>query len=310
MADRRSARPVRWLQWPLLPGQSEKLLDADLIDTLYFSYFPYFRVRSLLMGVENRQNQPMGYAEVDDLVAHCGRRPQLLPSSDAVAAYRLVYRRIDALLRGRADVAELKVPACPAWTIRQAVAHLAGVADDIVSLNMEGKGTEQWTAAQVDRLGSKSIDDLLDLWGQTIDPVTELLSLVPEGSGCQLVFDTLTHEYDIRGALNEPGCRTGDLAFEVALAFMTTTYDRMARQTGLPAVRLTTPTMGTVQLGDPDTATDRLVLHVSEFEYLRAFGGRRSVRQVMALPWHGDPTNLLPACSNDATRPRRNDLEE
>jgi uncharacterized protein (TIGR03083 family) len=259
---------------------------------------------------KDQDNQPSGRADVDDLGAQRDRPPQLLPTSDAAAAYRFVYGRVDALLRGRADAAELKVPACPAWTIRQTVAHLAGVADDIVSLNMEGKGTDQWTGAQVDRLGGNSIDELLDLWGQTIDPVTELIGLVSEGSGCQLIFDTLTHEHDIRGALSEPGSRTGDLAFEVALAFMTTTYDQMARQSELPAVRLITPTIGAVQLGDPDTAIDQLTLHVSDFEYLRAFGGRRSVRQLLALPWHGDPTNLLPACSNDATRPPNDDLEE
>ena len=238
------------------------------------------------------------------------RPPRLRSHSDAAAAYRLVYERIDDLLRGRADVAELMVPACPAWTIRQTVAHLAGVADDIVSLNMAGKGTDQWTGAQVDRLGGNSIDELLDFWGQQIDTVTERLRQVPEGSGCQLTFDTLTHEHDIRGALNEPGSRTADLVFDVALAFMTTTYDQMARQGDLPAIRLITPMIGAVQLGHPEAAIDQLTLRVSDFEYLRAFGGRRSLRQMRALPWHGDPTALLSACSNDAIRPRHEDLDE
>jgi uncharacterized protein (TIGR03083 family) len=263
-----------------------------------------------MTSTKDQGNHPSGLADADDLGAQRDRPPQLLPTSDAAAAYRLVYGRVDALLRGRADVAELNVPACPAWTIRQTLAHLAGVADDIVSLNMEGKGTDRWTGAQVDRLGDNSIDELLDLWEQTIEPVTELLGLAPKESGCQLVFDTLTHEHDIRGALSEPGSRTSDLAFEAALAFMTTTYDQIARQRELPSVRLITPTIGAVQLGDPDTAIDQLALHVSDFEYLRAFGGRRSVRQLLALPWHGDPTNLLPACSNDAVRPPNNDLIE
>jgi uncharacterized protein (TIGR03083 family) len=238
------------------------------------------------------------------------KQPRLSSHSDAAAAYRLIYGRVDDLLRGRADVAELTVPACPAWTIRQTVAHLAGVADDIVSFNMQGKGTDQWTNAQVDRLGGNSIDELLDLWGQKIDTVTERLGLAPEQSGCQLTFDTLTHEHDIRGAMSEPGSRTGDLAFEVALAFMTTTYDQMARQSELPAVRLITPTIGAAQLGDPETARDQLTLDVSDFEYLRAFGGRRSVRQLRALPWHGDPTNLLLAWCNTTLRPPPDDLVE
>jgi hypothetical protein len=50
--------------------------------------------------------------------------PRLSPISDAAAAYRLIYRRVDALIRGRAEAAEMTVPGCPAWTIRQTVAHL------------------------------------------------------------------------------------------------------------------------------------------------------------------------------------------
>jgi uncharacterized protein (TIGR03083 family) len=243
--------------------------------------------------------------------------PRLSPISEAAAAYRLVFGRVDALIRGRAEVAELTVPACPAWTIRQTVAHLAGLAQDIVSLNMEKKGSDSWTQAQVDRLDGHGIDELLDLWGQVIDPVTTMLALAPQVSACQLVFDALTHEQDIRGALSEPGSRTGDLTFEVALGFSTTMGDQFIRQAGLPALRLITPTIGSVQLGDPKAARGQVALNISDFEALRAQGGRRSIRQLLALPWHGDPTDLLPAFThllsaftNDGIRPPNDDLLE
>jgi hypothetical protein len=48
---------------------------------------------------------------------------------------------------------------------------------------------------------------ILDLWGQMIDRVTTMLALAPQASACQLVFDALTHEHDIRGALSESGSR-------------------------------------------------------------------------------------------------------
>lgn len=245
------------------------------------------------------------------------RPPRLLPISDAGAAYHLVYRRVDALTRGRADVAERAVPACPAWTVRQTVAHLTGVAQDIVSLNMEDKAADAWTQAQVDRLGEHTIDELLDLWGQLIDPVTTTLALASQASACQLVFDTLTHEHDIRGALDEPGSRTGDLVYEVALGFSTTMGDQFIRQAGLPALRLITPAIGSVQLGDPHTAPGQVALDISDFEALRAQGGRRSIRQLLTLPWQGDPTHLLPAFThllaaftNDGIRPPADDLLE
>jgi hypothetical protein len=267
------------------------------------------------MRMQNDDDQSIDPEEVADFPKESGRSPRLSPISDAAAAYRLVYERIETLLRGRPEVAELIVPACPDWTIRQTVAHLAGVAEDIVSLNMEGKAAEAWTQAQIKRLDGQSIDELLDLWGQMIDPVTTRLA--QEASACQLVFDALTHEYDIRGAMNERGSRRGDLAFTVALGFSTTMGDIFIRHGELPALQLMTPTVGSIQLGDLHTARDLVALAISDFEALRALGGRRSVRQLLALPWRGDPTHLmpafthlLPAFSNEGMRPPTDDLVE
>jgi hypothetical protein len=267
------------------------------------------------MRVQDPDDQMVGRPDVDDFEAWSARSPRLLPISDAAVAYRLVYGRVDALLRGRADVAEQTVPACPAWKIRQTVAHLAGIAEDIVSTNIEEKAADSWTQAQIDRLSGQSIDELLDLWGRMIEPVTARLAL--EASACQLVFDALTHEHDIRGALGESGSRTGDIAFEVALGFCTTMGDQFIRQGELPALRLVTPTIGSVQLGETNTARGQIDLNICDFEALRALSGRRSIRQLLALPWHGDPTQLLPAFthllptfSNQGIRPPTDDLIE
>jgi uncharacterized protein (TIGR03083 family) len=246
-----------------------------------------------------------------------GHPPQVLPIRDAVAAYRIVCERVDGLVRGREGIAELPVPACPGWTIRQVVAHLAGVAQDIVSLNLEKKGTGPWADAQVARLDGHSIDDLLDLWRQSLDPLAAYLALASDAGVCQLVFDTLTHEHDIRGALSEPGSRVGDLAFRAALGFVTTMGDQLIRQAGLPALQLSTPTVGSVQLGDPHAACRHVALRISDFEALRCFGGRRSVGQLLALPWDGDPadlmpafTQVLPAFTNNGIQPPVDDLIE
>lgn len=246
-----------------------------------------------------------------------GQAPQLVPISDAAAAYRMVRERVDALVRGRAGIAELTVPACPGWTIRQVVAHLTGVAQDIDALNLEKKGTGPWADAQVARLGGHRIDHLLDLWGQSLDSVSANLAFASDAGVCQLVFDTLTHEHDIRGALGQPGSRAGDLAFKAALGFVTMMGDQFIREAELPALRLSTPTIGSVQLGDPHTARGHVELSISDFETLRAFGGRRSMGQLLALPWLGNPTDLmpaftdvLPAFTNDGLRPPADDLIE
>jgi hypothetical protein len=94
---------------------------------------------------QNHDDRPIRQANGDDLETRRDRPPRLLSVSDAATAYRLVYGHLDALIRGRAEVAELTVPACPAWNIRQTVAHLAGLALDIVSLNTEEKAADSWT---------------------------------------------------------------------------------------------------------------------------------------------------------------------
>ncbi|UMB69584.1 maleylpyruvate isomerase family mycothiol-dependent enzyme [Mycobacterium paraterrae] len=246
-----------------------------------------------------------------------GEAPRLVSMNDAAVAYRRICARVDALVRGRDDIAELPVPACPGWTIRQVVAHLVGVAQDIVALNLDEKGTAPWANAQVARLGEHSIDELLARWAQSLDAVSTNLALASDAGVCQLVFDTLTHEHDIRGALGEPGSRTGDLTFTTALSFMTTTGDQFIRHARLPSFRLSTPSLGAVQMGDPHTAPGQLALSISDFDALRSFGGRRSVKQLLALPWDKDPTllmpaftQLLPALTNGGLRPPSHDLIE
>jgi uncharacterized protein (TIGR03083 family) len=244
-------------------------------------------------------------------VAQHGRQPQLRSCTDAAAAYQLVQQRIDALVRGRAEVAELPVPACPDWTVRQTVSHLTGVAQDAVSLNLQGVGTESWTQAQVDRLAAHGLDEVLDLWAEKTNSVVQLLEQSPDRARCsQAVFDAITHEHDIRGALGEPGSRTQDPATAVALGFLTTVLDGIIRQAATPSLLLTTAATLTVQLGDPGNAPSEVAVELSDFEALRAFGGRRSTRQLQALPWRGDPTNLLGNLSTPAVRPPGNDLIE
>lgn len=230
--------------------------------------------------------------------------------TDVAAAYRTVQSRVDALLRERADVADVNVPACPLWSVRETVSHLAGTAQDIASLNLQGAGTDTWTQAQIDRHADHRLDELLDLWAGRADSVTDILAQGPQLVGAQAVFDALTHEHDICGALGEPGLRTQDPVFEVAAGFLTAMLDRAIRRAALPALQLTTPTTGTTQLGDPSTAPGQIAVEMSDFEALRAFGGRRSNRQLWALPWQGDPERLLLTFDGPALRPPADDLAE
>jgi hypothetical protein len=160
-----------------------------------------------------------------------------------------------------------------------------------------------------------TIDELLDLWAQTIDLATARLGQRDvESPAGATVFDALTHEHDIRGALGEPGARTDDPAFAVAVGFLTTNFDQMARHAGLPALGLATPTIGLVQLGDPSAATHQVTPSVSDFEALPpsaddAVCGNcwrcpgMAIRQTWCLPSATRPSDSqTTTSSNDETK--------
>ena len=71
--------------------------------------------------------------------------------------------RVSALVRGAGDEAGQRVvPACPRWTVRDVVAHLTGVCDDILAGRLDGVATDPWTDAQVARRAGRPVEDILD----------------------------------------------------------------------------------------------------------------------------------------------------
>jgi len=177
------------------------------------------------------------------------------------------------------------VQTCPAWTVKDALAHLAGVAADILAGNLEGAPGDPWTAAQVDARRDKTLDEVVAEWQETgpqIDAIVD--SFGP--TGAQLLFDLTTHEHDIRHALGLPALLELP-AHAVALGFVLESFGG-----GAPGpLQIATPEKTwLVPGGDGPAAT----LTASSFDVLRAMSGRRSERQIRAMRWEGDPTPFLP----------------
>jgi uncharacterized protein (TIGR03083 family) len=202
--------------------------------------------------------------------------------TDYESAYRELRLRVTDLLRDRPDdFLEQIAPATPAWRVRDVVAHLGGVCDDIAHGNMDGVASDPWTQAQVDKRRDWPFDQVLDDWSEhaaTVEPMMNDIGL-PMG---QMVFDAWTHEQDVRGALGEPGARDGaavDIAWEWLLA--------------------SSPEL--------DKTVDSV--RASRYELLRAVTGRRSRAQVHALDVDGVELDDLPAFSDFFT-PAANDIVE
>jgi uncharacterized protein (TIGR03083 family) len=180
--------------------------------------------------------------------------------TDYESAYREVRLRVIDLLRDRPDeVLEQIAPATPQWRVRDIVAHLGGVCDDIAHGNMDGVATEPWTQAQVDKRRDWSFDRVLDDWSAQASTVEPMLNGIGQPIG-QMVFDAWTHEQDVRGALGEPGAREG-AAVDIA-------WDWFVATSGSVGANLAT-------------------VRASRYELLRAITGRRSLAQVRALDVDG-----------------------
>jgi uncharacterized protein (TIGR03083 family) len=222
---------------------------------------------------------------------------------DVGDAYVGCKARIADLVRGL-DTAEAStvVPTCPEWTVHDVVAHVVGVVADAMAGRLDGVATDPWTAAQVEARRGESIAAMLDEWDAGAETFASMLDAIGD-PGRQAVADLVTHEHDIRCALASPGARTSD-AVHIGLGFIAPALvsTAAAQEVSLRVRALDGPTFG----GDEAAVT----LAGPCFDLLRAGTGRRSVDQLLAMDWDGDPKAALPAFTFGPFRPALSAIAE
>lgn len=209
------------------------------------------------------------------------------------AAYADTRVRIIELVRSCDDAAlDTIAPATPAWSVRDLVAHVTGLAVDVANGHLEGVGSDEWTQAQVEARRGQPIDAVLSEWEAAGAQIESTLDDWPGLSGSFVVGDLATHEQDIRGALGRPG-GVGSPGFDIALQLYVASIDRRLRKRQLPSLRITAGTDEWL-LGDGDPVA---TLALEPHELFRAVTGRRSRAQLAAYGWAGDATPFLDAIS-------------
>jgi uncharacterized protein (TIGR03083 family) len=196
--------------------------------------------------------------------------------TDYAAAYGELRQQMLVLLADRTDAELEKVaPATPQWRVRDVVAHLGGVCDDIANGNMDGVASDPWTQAQVDKRAEWPFPRVLDDWSEHAAVVEPLMNSFGQPIG-QMIFDAWTHEQDVRGALDAPGGRDTP-AMEISWAWLVETNQASATK---PGGLLVVTEAGSDLLGQGEPSA---TLRTTRFEFLRAVTGRRSRAQVRAL---------------------------
>jgi uncharacterized protein (TIGR03083 family) len=209
---------------------------------------------------------------------------------DVADVYLDTYRRFSALAADLTDD-ELATPvvACPGWSAKDTIGHVAGIAVDLVA----GEGTvsaSDSTARQVEERRDRAMVDVLVEWSEAAEPLVELLRAA--GSGLTAVgIDLWSHEQDVRNSVGKPGGREAPgmwLTLKAAVS-----ADQRVRTAGLAPMRLITGEKVWF-IGDGAREGADLTLDLDPYEAARMLMGRRTYEEMAAYPWLGDPAPYLP----------------
>ena len=193
-----------------------------------------------------------------------------------------------------ADDLERVVPATPAWSVHDVLAHVVAITADLNAQDF-GKAdadAEAWTARQVASRRGRTVGELGAEWDAEAPAFTAGLELFGYELSSHFVGDLVQHVADVHAALGLPQRSDDDLALVVALDFY---LDALHEALVEAEVGASLDIAGEEwRLGTgPPVAT----LRTGRFEALRAIGGRRSLHQLRAMAWTGDSEVLLPRIS-------------
>jgi uncharacterized protein (TIGR03083 family) len=204
------------------------------------------------------------------------------PTSDLVAdAYRDLRARVITIAETIDEPGGgAPVPCCPAWTVLDLLAHLAGVPDDILTGRLDGVTTDAWTDAQVAARRGRSLAELVaefDEKGTAVEHLLRAGATFPP----PFFIDAWTHEWDLRQAVG--AATVPDFAMlATALGGLVRSFAKRLDTAGAAPVDLTIDG-ATQRLGSG--AGEPVALTLDTFTFVRAALGRRSRAQLEALPW-------------------------
>jgi hypothetical protein len=180
------------------------------------------------------------------------------------------------------------VPALPAWTVKDAYAHLAGVCADVLEGHLDGAGTPPWTARHVAARAGDDLPAVVAEWAARGPALDAWFDTNDDAATRRFVFDVWSHEQDIRGATDRRGERD-DARVRSLVASALDGFDHRFRQEGISGLRVVTPSVERV-LGGGDVIAS---LRTDEYEAMRMLFGRRSRAQIEAAAWDGDPEPFI-----------------
>ncbi len=96
--------------------------------------------------------------------------------------YQETRERVCSLLTGPDDAAwAAELAACPGWSVRDVLAHMAAVAEDWETGRLTGAPTDEQTAAQIARFRDHDVASVMTAWS---DAAARLDRMAETGARC------------------------------------------------------------------------------------------------------------------------------
>jgi hypothetical protein len=170
------------------------------------------------------------------------------------------------------------VPACPAWTVFDLIAHVVSMPAAIGNGESPPGPVTDWLQSLVESRRDQTVGALTEEWLALDGSISAIL----RGPGGVLFGDLAVHEHDLRGAV---GAADHDaLEVEVMLPRTLAGFAKPLRQAGLGAIAV----RHDGRVWRSHDAEPGWTLEVTPWEATRAVNSRRTADELRALSHDGD----------------------
>jgi len=222
---------------------------------------------------------------------------QRAEATDCGAQYERLRQELVSIVRAATPSELLRaVPTSPAWRVRDVLAHVAGLTQDLNAGDLGPADPSAWTARQVERFRDGTIDDVIAAWDREAPAFEDGLRLFGYQVGNHFVGDLFVHLTDVQVALGRPVDRVGT-AMWIALDWYLDALGESLVDAHVGALAVETGPETRV-VGPGDVAAS---VTVEPFEMLRACAGRRTLAAIAVYDWSGDVDAFAPRLSRYET---------
>lgn len=186
------------------------------------------------------------------------------------------------------EQAATMVPACPGWSAKDVVAHVAGLVADLLAGKRPPIGEPEMTARQVAERADLSLGEVCDEWQNNAAGIRELMTEIPM-LGMGLTADLTVHQGDIAevvSAISPPPSAAVSVSCQRYVPLL---QERVAERSDI-ALNVTLDG----HMWEASAGATVVSLTGTRVDFVRALTGRRTRAEVeQTLTWSSDPIAIL-----------------